>query len=324
MPTELDARLKTALDESRLLILGAQVLFGFTFQGTFQELFEQLSPTAKIKQCVALLLLTISIVFLIVPSLYHQIGCDSRSVHRALHVATRSAGASLLPLTLGLGASAFVVVERLAGFGLGTIIAIGLSAVGLGLLYGLGLALRKPARDLPPTKGDRSQDKNRTITNRSTRYHSRRASLAGVPVRCHPNKSFHGPATGGAGHSRLRSWFRGIVGSSADDASCPASPGLSRGGQCAVFSCRLVACDRCSATPSFGYFISLSGCSPQRAHGQGRGSNGSHPLWLDWWPGDLSGQFLRALFHQRQLRTLAACGGLITANGNALHLPLVP
>jgi hypothetical protein len=52
MPTALDARLKTALDESRLLILGAQVLFGFTFQGTFQELFEQLSPTAV--RCPAL------------------------------------------------------------------------------------------------------------------------------------------------------------------------------------------------------------------------------------------------------------------------------
>ena len=32
MKETLDSRLKTALDESRLLILGAQVLFGFQFQ----------------------------------------------------------------------------------------------------------------------------------------------------------------------------------------------------------------------------------------------------------------------------------------------------
>jgi hypothetical protein len=150
MPTELDTRLKTALDESRLLILGAQVLFGFTFQGIFQELFAQLSLTAKAMQCVALLCLTMSVVFLIVPSMYHRIACQGRSVHRAVHVATKSAGASLLPLTLGLGACAFVVFERLVGLGAATLIAVGLSASGFALLYGLGIALRKPAGPLPP------------------------------------------------------------------------------------------------------------------------------------------------------------------------------
>jgi len=34
---EIESRLKTALDESRLLILGAQVLFGFQFEAVFQE-----------------------------------------------------------------------------------------------------------------------------------------------------------------------------------------------------------------------------------------------------------------------------------------------
>ena len=34
---DLDQKLKTALDESRLLILGAQVLFGFAFQAVFQD-----------------------------------------------------------------------------------------------------------------------------------------------------------------------------------------------------------------------------------------------------------------------------------------------
>jgi len=38
----LERKLKIALDESRLLILGAQVLFGFQFNGIFQELFEEL------------------------------------------------------------------------------------------------------------------------------------------------------------------------------------------------------------------------------------------------------------------------------------------
>jgi len=38
----LDARVKTALDETRLLILGAQILFGFHLNGAFQNAFDEL------------------------------------------------------------------------------------------------------------------------------------------------------------------------------------------------------------------------------------------------------------------------------------------
>ena len=42
-----ESRLKTALDKSRLLILGAQVLFGFQFEAVFQERFPYISDTAR-------------------------------------------------------------------------------------------------------------------------------------------------------------------------------------------------------------------------------------------------------------------------------------
>jgi hypothetical protein len=44
---KLDRRIKTALDETRLLILGSQVLFGFPFAGAFQDDFKaQMFPWA--------------------------------------------------------------------------------------------------------------------------------------------------------------------------------------------------------------------------------------------------------------------------------------
>jgi hypothetical protein len=43
MAMNVESRLKTALDESRLLILGAQVLFGFQFEAVFQDRF-RMSP----------------------------------------------------------------------------------------------------------------------------------------------------------------------------------------------------------------------------------------------------------------------------------------
>jgi hypothetical protein len=45
---DLDKKLKTALDESRLLILGAQVLFGFLFQAVFQDPFKEVPPASQL------------------------------------------------------------------------------------------------------------------------------------------------------------------------------------------------------------------------------------------------------------------------------------
>jgi hypothetical protein len=103
-----DRKLKTALDESRLLILGAQVLFGFLFQAVFQDLFRDIPPASQTVQCAGLEFMLLSICLLIAPSLYHQIVFAAESRPGAVTYASRRAGAVILPLTLGLGASVFV------------------------------------------------------------------------------------------------------------------------------------------------------------------------------------------------------------------------
>ena len=70
---ELDHKLKVALDESRLLILGAQVLFGFQFEGAFQEAFSALPAGSKTIHSAGIMLLLLSICLLIAPSMQHQI-----------------------------------------------------------------------------------------------------------------------------------------------------------------------------------------------------------------------------------------------------------
>jgi hypothetical protein len=76
---DLDKKLKTALDESRLLILGAQVLFGLLFQAVFQDLFKEVPPASQALQCAGLAFMLLSVCFLIAPSLYHQIVYDGES-----------------------------------------------------------------------------------------------------------------------------------------------------------------------------------------------------------------------------------------------------
>ena len=70
---QLERQLKIALDESRLLILGAQVLFGFQFNGIFQEQFKELSSSSRVLVCAGLPLIMIAIALLIAPSMEHRL-----------------------------------------------------------------------------------------------------------------------------------------------------------------------------------------------------------------------------------------------------------
>jgi Family of unknown function (DUF6328) len=136
-------RLKTALDESRLLIMGVQVLFGFQFEAVFQDLFAGVPATSRYVHCAGLVLLLFSLCLLIAPSLFHQLIHGGNSRPEAVQMATAFASASLLPLTLGLGAAIFVTFEQLFSRSVGIAAGASLAVLALLFLYGLGVAMRK-------------------------------------------------------------------------------------------------------------------------------------------------------------------------------------
>ncbi|HEY0848720.1 MAG TPA: DUF6328 family protein [Bradyrhizobium sp.] len=143
----IEDKLKTALDESRLLILGAQVLFGFQFEAVFQELFSGIPTASRYVHCAGLVLLLISVGLLIAPSLFHQIVFAGESRPGAVRIAGALAAASLLPLTLGLGAATFVTFEQLFNRSIGIAAGASFTAIALGLLYGLGFAFRQERKE---------------------------------------------------------------------------------------------------------------------------------------------------------------------------------
>jgi hypothetical protein len=110
----LERQLKIALDESRLLILGSQVLFGFQFNGIFQQQFAALPFASRALVCAGLPLIMIALALLITPSMHHRIverGQDSR---RVLSLATICAGSALLPVAVALALDMFVAMQRIA------------------------------------------------------------------------------------------------------------------------------------------------------------------------------------------------------------------
>jgi hypothetical protein len=112
MSKKLDSKLKTALDETRLLFLGGQVLLGFQFQAFFQESFPALSPSAKCLSLGGLALMVVSMALLVAPVMQHRLVERGEASQRLLQTTTRFAAASLAPLALSLAAATYVVMGR--------------------------------------------------------------------------------------------------------------------------------------------------------------------------------------------------------------------
>ena len=108
----LSRQVKTALDETRLLMLGAQVLFGFKLNGVFQEEFANLSLASRYVDCAGQVLMAIAIGLLVAPSMQHRIvenGEDTVRIHRITGV---FAGMALLPFAVSLGLGFYIVFDH--------------------------------------------------------------------------------------------------------------------------------------------------------------------------------------------------------------------
>src|SRR4051812_36111049 len=96
-------KIKLALDESRMLILGAQVLLGFQLRSAFQERFDKLPAHAKNVDAVSLLLMVLVVALLIAPAIHHRVVEKGDATTRALRVITLMMAVALLPFAVSLG-----------------------------------------------------------------------------------------------------------------------------------------------------------------------------------------------------------------------------
>jgi hypothetical protein len=137
MSKDLDRRVKLALDETRLLILGVQVLLGFQFQSFFQDGFAELSSVSQWLCVAGIALLIASVGMLIAPSMQHRLVEDGRSSARLVRATNFFAGCGLIPLVASLGLSGYVVAERHFGLAAGLAVGLALAATAAFAWFGL-------------------------------------------------------------------------------------------------------------------------------------------------------------------------------------------
>lgn len=147
---KLERQLKIALEESRLLILGAKVLFGFQFNGIFQQKFESLPLSSRAFVCAGLTLLMVAIGLLIAPSMQHRIVERGQDSPRVLALATLATGMALMPVAIALALDLFAAVEPIAN----TVVAAILAGAffGLAMLCWYALAWLSKRKNQPMTE----------------------------------------------------------------------------------------------------------------------------------------------------------------------------
>ena len=114
---ELSKKVKVALDETRMLILGAQILLGFQFRGVFGDGYDQLPADPRYLSGVALGLMICVVGLLITPGPYHRMveaGSDSGRFHRLVTIVAELSPSRLHSGSISLLRSSGSLARRLA------------------------------------------------------------------------------------------------------------------------------------------------------------------------------------------------------------------
>ncbi len=141
--TSLSARLKLSLDELRMQVLGAQVLFGFQFQSLFQPGFEWASSIERSADAVGLTVILISFAVLLIPPTQHRLIETGNASRRLLVLSNRCAETALATMAIALGCIAFAIATHEHARHAVLIAACTVAVTASGW-FGLGLVIGRP------------------------------------------------------------------------------------------------------------------------------------------------------------------------------------
>lgn len=109
-------KVENALDEARMLVLGAQVLVGFQFRSVFEQGFDKLPLPSQFLKLAGLGMLLIALGLIISPAAYHRLvedGEDTPEIHR---YTARVMSWALLPFAFGMGLDFYVAMQKVFGW----------------------------------------------------------------------------------------------------------------------------------------------------------------------------------------------------------------
>ncbi|MGC2110671.1 MAG: DUF6328 family protein [Candidatus Korobacteraceae bacterium] len=105
---KLKDKIENALNETRILVLGIQILIGFGFRTFFEPGYSRMAHCAQQVQLAALGLMLVGLGILLLPAAYHRIVLHGRNTGELHRLATATVSTGLLPFALAMGLSFFL------------------------------------------------------------------------------------------------------------------------------------------------------------------------------------------------------------------------
>jgi hypothetical protein len=142
MPKLSDA-VDNVFSEARMLLLGGQVLLGFSFRICFEKKFEQIARPAQWAEMLGLGIMTAALGWLVWPAAFHQIKEKGRMTASIHAFTTNVLDWALLPFAVGLALTLYTVATAL-NLPYAPIIGTAAGTFATAIWYGWSSAGRKP------------------------------------------------------------------------------------------------------------------------------------------------------------------------------------
>jgi uncharacterized protein DUF6328 len=161
---ELKSKIEDALNESRILVLGMQVLIGAQYNSAFASGFQKLPNVSQGLMVGALAPLLLAMTLMMAPAPYHQLVARGQNTRPFLEFTNRMLALAPFPFAVALGIDLYVVTEKVAGLAWGVVGGLAGGLLALFFWYGLEMLSRgrhehaaasvrqernKPAKDTP-------------------------------------------------------------------------------------------------------------------------------------------------------------------------------
>ncbi len=143
---QLKDKIENVLNETRILVLGIQILIGFDFRSFFEPGFEKMAPSTQQIQLLALGFMLLGLATLMIPVAYHRVVLHGRNTGELHRLATMTVSSGLLPFAVAMGLSFFLGAHWVLRARDAAILAAAVFGVTLFCWYGLEIMARSRKR----------------------------------------------------------------------------------------------------------------------------------------------------------------------------------
>lgn len=158
----LNEQIRDALNESRVLVLGVQVLLSFQYTCSMEPSFSQLPASSQRLELTALALLLLVFAVFVSPVPYHLLAWNGNNSRHLLKNVKRALAVGLMPFAAALAMDVFISVDRAAGPRFAAVLAAALFCMALFFWYGLEI-VRLEQKDTPDMSKDDPSSANQSV-----------------------------------------------------------------------------------------------------------------------------------------------------------------